>query len=244
MAAADEWNGFEDGDVEMDFVGVKFNVHRAIIAHASPVWKAMLTGKFTESSGNTVHFDGDDPRVTRLCFEMIYSTFPDSTLDWAGIESRVMSDRAALDEFVDKYDLRGVKRLVEYELLTRQETRELKDGHQQFVDELEMGYLGKTERLRGEEGRLRREVKRLEREVKYLATTPGTPVSINDHAPEIGTRVKWMVPPQTCMSMKQWYKYNAVGTIIAIDGRSVTVRWKKGGGVRSYDPVRVGLGYA
>lgn len=112
MAAFGEWSGFEDGDVEMDFAGAKFNVHRVIVAQASPVWKAMLTGAFAEATGNVIRFEGDDPEVARLCIEMIYSAFADSSLDWAEIENRVMSDCAAFDAFVDKYDLRGLKSLV------------------------------------------------------------------------------------------------------------------------------------
>lgn len=161
--AAGEWIGFEDGDVEMDFAGAKFNVHRAIMAQASPVWKAVLTGTFAEATGDKVHFDGDDPEVARLCLEMVYSTFADSTLDRTEIESRVMSDRAAFDAFVDKYDLRGVKSLVQRELGVRQEAQCL-----------ELKAL---------------QAKHLEQEVQQL-NRRGTVVDVYVDKPEKGTLVK------------------------------------------------------
>lgn len=245
--AAREWSGFEDGDMEMDFAGAKFKVHRAIIAQASPVWKAMLTGTFAESTENKTSFDGDDPKVARLCIEIIYSAFADGTFDWADIESRVMSDRTAFDAFVDKYDLRGVKRLVLNELHTRQETRKLKGYLQVFVLELDEENRKEVARLTAEVGRLREvEVGRL-REVKRLVTKPGTPVNIHGYAPDIGTRVKRIIPGhifEEDMDRNQWYKYHAVATVIAVDGHSVTVRWKKGGGVRSYNPAWDCLEYA
>ena len=110
--AAGEWTGYEDGDMKLDIAGAVFNVHRTVIVQASPVWKAMLTGHFAEATESAIHLDGDDPRVARLCIELIYSTHVDSDLDWGDVGTRVVSDRDAFDEFVDKYELRGVKRLV------------------------------------------------------------------------------------------------------------------------------------
>lgn len=112
----EEWNGFEDGDIEVNFGSTTMSVHRATLAQASSVWKAMLMGRFTESDDAVINFCGDDPNVARLCIELIYSTVADGPFDWAHIESRVTSDRDAFDAFVDKYDLQGVKRVVAHEL--------------------------------------------------------------------------------------------------------------------------------
>lgn len=71
--AAEKWSGFDDGDIELNFAAKTFKVHRSIIAGASPVWKAMLMGgAFSESTANTIEFDGDDPEVARCCIALIY----------------------------------------------------------------------------------------------------------------------------------------------------------------------------
>lgn len=177
--AAGEWSGIEDGDMEMDFAGAIFKVDRATVARASPVWKATAKGPFAESTEDRIRFDGDDPQAACLCLEIIHSMDADSTLDWANIESRVMSDRPEFDAFVDKYDLGGVKRLVQCELDIRQEARKLKDDNQQQVQKLQS---------------LEEEVGRLESKVKQLATAPGVLVNIDEYMPEIGTRVKVKIP--------------------------------------------------
>lgn len=113
---AGEWNGFEDGDVEVDFGGATMKVHRAILAQASPVWKTMFVGEFAESGDAAIKFRGDDPNVASLCIQLIYSTAAESSFDWTHVQSCAMSDRDALDAFIDKYDLRGVKRVIVHEL--------------------------------------------------------------------------------------------------------------------------------
>ncbi|CAB1116555.1 unnamed protein product [Ectocarpus sp. CCAP 1310/34] len=105
----EEWSGYDDGDMVIDFGGRTFRVHRAVLPQASPVWKAMLTGEFAESMGDPVRFDGDASEAARLCIELIYSTFAEGNIDWRGVERPVNSDRTALDAFIDKYDLVGVK---------------------------------------------------------------------------------------------------------------------------------------
>lgn len=166
---AGEWSGFEDGDLRLDFAGEIFDVHRAVIAEASPVWKAILTGFFTESAGSTIQLVDDDPQVARLCIELICSTFANTDLDWTSIGSRVKSDHAAFNAFVDKYDLRGVKRLVAHELEIEKDKQQLKGAE-------------KAEKQRGD---------RLEQKYQWSVTKPGNLVNIYEYRPPIGTRVKW-----------------------------------------------------
>ncbi len=220
MATAGEWSGFEDGDVKLNFAGAVFNVHRSMIAEASPVWKAMLTGPFAESTataaagdgGGTIHLDGDDPQVARLCIELLYSTRADSDLDWAGVGSRVLSDRLGFDRFVDKYDLRGVRRLVSHELRLGRELR-----HWREATEAERESGDRRVKAERESGDLR---------VKRLAAKPGKLVNIFEYRPPVGTRVQLNDEQFT-----SGVRVGAKGTIIANNednGTEIGVRWDNG----------------
>lgn len=134
-----KWNGFEDGDVTLNFKGgAIFNVHRGVVAEASPVWNAMLNGQFAESKSDTIVFTGDDhPEIARLCIELIYSTRAESSLDWTSIRRRVVAHRGAFDAFVDKHDLRGVKRLVADVLRVEMENQQLKNNIQQLKNDIQ-----------------------------------------------------------------------------------------------------------
>lgn len=159
--AEEEWSGYDDGDMILDFGGRTFRVHRAIVVQASPVWKAMLTGAFAESTGNAVRFDGDDPQVARLCIELMYSTSATGSIGWQRLEHHVMSDRRAFDEFVDKYDLVGVKRVVK---------KMLEEKHKRL----------------NEKQPSRRKVKK---KVDKNLARRWTLVDTDEHMPDVGTRV-------------------------------------------------------
>lgn len=192
--AAKKWSGFDDGDIELDFAGKTFKVHRLIIAGASPVWKAMLTGgAFTESTANTIEFDGDDPEVARCCIALIYLMFSgddgeddgeDDGADGNGLfgstskeARRAVMDGASggLEDFVDKYDLCGVKRFLEHEADATKEKQRLEGevkSEKHHVQDLE------------------HQVQRLKYEARRKATRPGELVNIFEYRPPIGTRVQ------------------------------------------------------
>lgn len=177
--AEEEWSGFDDGDMVLDFSGRIFRVPRAILAQSSPVWKSMLTGAFAESTGDTVRFYGDDPKIARLCIELIYSTSASRLFDWHGVENRVNSDRVAFDHFVDKYDLVGVKHAVEHMC---QQKQHMLDEKQRLEHE--------TLRLQREKRLVKHELECVANKRKRIVTQPGNTVNISEHRPEIGTRVR------------------------------------------------------
>ncbi|MEP4803931.1 MAG: BTB/POZ domain-containing protein [Hyphomicrobiales bacterium] len=120
------WSGFTDGDIELVFAGETLKVHRAKIAAASPVWKSMVTERdFAESNANTIHFHGDDLHAARRCIAMVYFMLAvdgdgcNNIFDSTSIDGRrcpvTDDDAGVLDEFIDKYELGGVKRVVTHE---------------------------------------------------------------------------------------------------------------------------------
>lgn len=158
MAAA-KWNGFDNGDIVLDVGGETFRVHRAIIAAASPVCKTLLDGALlgegasAESTANTIVLDGDDPHVARYCILLMYTMISSDEDDYGSHGKRLfdaasLEDRreipkgasGALDDFVHKYDLRGVKRFLEHERGVTEMIRRLEakvDSKERQVQDLE-----------------------------------------------------------------------------------------------------------
>lgn len=227
MAGDTPWSGFEDGDIELVFAGEKFKVHRAITAQASPVWKSMLnTGwvdKWAEAFGvgtaDALHFDGDHPEVARFCLRVIYSM---SSSNSEHLEHGFVSmapgvdglrlpggDPGALDAFVDKYSLRGVKRFLAHELNTAKDKERL----QREVDS-----------LNHDVRRLNSLVQNLKDEAVTRATKPGMLVNMSEYKPPLGTRVREHPDHQgSCRRL--------LGEIIANDedfGTEIGVRWDNG----------------
>lgn len=216
--AGEKWRGFDEGDIKFDFDGDIFNVHRAVVALASPVWKAMLTeGTFAESESNTIHFKGDDPLAARLCIALIYHhpvfvfdiTNLFSELSSIEIGELMMCDSVAFGHFVDKYDLSGVKRFLA--------------GVQDTINEKQVQNR-KVQHTAANLKRLRDSV-RQRKPGDVWKTLPGIMVDVDERRPSSGTRVQ----------DKKGSRQRALGKLGVVfdddddyDETGVSVRWDTG----------------
>lgn len=190
-----------------DFV---FHVNSQVIAEASSIWRAMVKGPFADSKIDSIFLEGDDPEALKLALDIVYAGLL-GTLDLATIPAD--PDSHPLVSVINKYELNGVRVLVEKEIMDRKE----RSDHQQVV------------KARHEEA-LEREKQQHDNFVRYRLMRPGMRVDQVDRPP-IGTRVEEnMHDPIKVRNPKHYWRAKK-GTVIANDqdnNSEIGVRWDDG----------------
>jgi len=194
-----------------DFI---FQVNSEVIAEASSVWRAMVKGHFAESTMDVINLEEDDPEALKLTLGIVYAGLS-GTVDLATIP--VHPDSQPLLAIIDKYELNGVRVLVEKEIMNRKE----RCDHEQEVVSLKTRHTVALEREKQEHDNF----------VRYRLMRPGMKVDSSDRPP-VGTRVEENLHDTKTIHMRYDIDQRAKkGTIIANDednGTEIGVRWNNG----------------
>jgi hypothetical protein len=178
-----------------------FHVHRDIISQASPVFMSRLNCPFIKFSNEMIHLGKDDPTSLKLVFGIIYSSI------LGDIMVKIPYEDVNLDAVVSKYDLGGVRNIINYS--RRMESMER-------ANSFEKAYL-----IADSENR----IKNLEIELQKEKTKAGSLVDYR-HRSLNGTRVI-----EIEFTLKDCLTKRRTGTIIANDedgGSEIGIRWDDG----------------
>ena len=85
---------------------------RTVLANASLVWRAMLTGNFAESQTNEIVLGDDDPEAMRLVFRCLYAPLEAGATFPRPLTLKLLESLRAP---CDKYMLQGVSAMLERE---------------------------------------------------------------------------------------------------------------------------------